>query len=107
FFQAEDGIRDATVTGVQTCALPISTVFVAGAIGLVALTGIWPPRTGVEGTIGGANRYRAQQIKESDVQLADADLQAFIQTDTFQIGRASCRERVWVWTEDVTVDKAM
>src|SRR5215470_14954198 len=24
FFQAEDGIRDATVTGVQTCALPIS-----------------------------------------------------------------------------------
>src|SRR2546430_10834533 len=23
FFQAEDGIRDLTVTGVQTCALPI------------------------------------------------------------------------------------
>src|SRR6266852_6928284 len=27
FFQAEDGIRDATVTGVQTCALPISDFF--------------------------------------------------------------------------------
>src|SRR2546427_3704443 len=27
FFQAEDGIRDLTVTGVQTCALPISAVF--------------------------------------------------------------------------------
>src|SRR6266852_8044509 len=26
FFQAEDGIRDATVTGVQTCALPISVL---------------------------------------------------------------------------------
>src|SRR5690554_7376631 len=26
FFQAEDGIRDADVTGVQTCALPISTI---------------------------------------------------------------------------------
>src|SRR5689334_23967834 len=26
FFQAEDGIRDGTVTGVQTCALPISHV---------------------------------------------------------------------------------
>src|SRR3989442_3883980 len=26
FFQAEDGIRDADVTGVQTCALPIFTV---------------------------------------------------------------------------------
>src|SRR5437867_9914365 len=25
FFQAEDGIRDRTVTGVQTCALPISS----------------------------------------------------------------------------------
>src|SRR3989441_4783540 len=25
FFQAEDGIRDKLVTGVQTCALPIST----------------------------------------------------------------------------------
>src|SRR5688572_32426988 len=24
FFQAEDGIRDLTATGVQTCALPIS-----------------------------------------------------------------------------------
>ena len=24
FFQAEDGIRDKLVTGVQTCALPIS-----------------------------------------------------------------------------------
>ena len=25
FFQAEDGIRDIGVTGVQTCALPIYT----------------------------------------------------------------------------------
>src|SRR5437762_4400120 len=25
FFQAEDGIRDTSVTGVQTCALPICT----------------------------------------------------------------------------------
>src|SRR5208282_563357 len=33
FFQAEDGIRDATVTGVQTCALPISS-------GWPALSGI-------------------------------------------------------------------
>src|SRR5260370_2053575 len=26
FFQAEDGIRDSSVTGVQTCALPISII---------------------------------------------------------------------------------
>src|SRR5207248_3361380 len=30
FFQAEDGIRDRTVTGVQTCALPISPLVVDG-----------------------------------------------------------------------------
>src|SRR5699024_11911294 len=29
FFQAEDGIRDRNVTGVQTCALPISPVLSA------------------------------------------------------------------------------
>src|SRR6266403_1555008 len=29
FFQAEDGIRDLYVTGVQTCALPISAIRVA------------------------------------------------------------------------------
>src|SRR2546430_11090788 len=36
FFQAEDGIRDLTVTGVQTCALPILT-HRAVALGLIAL----------------------------------------------------------------------
>src|SRR5260370_2330469 len=30
FFQAEDGIRDSSVTGVQTCALPISAVCLYG-----------------------------------------------------------------------------
>src|SRR5699024_11580206 len=29
FFQAEDGIRDRNVTGVQTCALPISATAIA------------------------------------------------------------------------------
>src|SRR5215213_10617429 len=38
FFQAEDGIRDWSVTGVQTCALPISPIiggglYVVGRIG--------------------------------------------------------------------------
>src|SRR5256886_10176314 len=32
FFQAEDGIRDLTVTGVQTCALPISELAGAGGV---------------------------------------------------------------------------
>src|SRR2546430_10754682 len=39
FFQAEDGIRDLTVTGVQTCALPIyvELVLVGVPIGADAL----------------------------------------------------------------------
>src|SRR5256884_6235493 len=34
FFQAEDGIRDVAVTGVQTCALPISILAVLLGCGL-------------------------------------------------------------------------
>src|SRR5690348_17433840 len=37
FFQAEDGIRDGRVTGVQTCALPISFLQPIGA----------PPASGI------------------------------------------------------------
>src|SRR2546427_1737684 len=42
FFQAEDGIRDLTVTGVQTCALPICSqaachsFFTVRRVGIVA-----------------------------------------------------------------------
>src|SRR5882762_10698621 len=44
FFQAEDGIRDSSGTGVQTCALPISWRVGALAVGLgsvriIGLTG--------------------------------------------------------------------
>src|SRR5215213_11128896 len=37
FFQAEDGIRDWSVTGVQTCALPISHLQRQGTGPLVAV----------------------------------------------------------------------
>src|SRR5699024_11631686 len=40
-FQAEDGIRDRNVTGVQTCALPIS-----GAVGGAEALVRWVPDTG-------------------------------------------------------------
>src|SRR5690606_39979885 len=42
FFQAEDGIRDFHVTGVQTCALPISA-WTPGRIGKRA-RGLFPDR---------------------------------------------------------------
>src|SRR5256884_2369275 len=46
FFQAEDGIRDVAVTGVQTCALPISLEIVALTLMAVVLpVGIWITRS--------------------------------------------------------------
>src|SRR2546430_5456700 len=37
FFQAEDGIRDLTVTGVQTCALPILLMTILGGATFVGI----------------------------------------------------------------------
>src|SRR5690554_7881989 len=37
FFQAEDGIRDADVTGVQTCALPIFKNGILNRVGILKL----------------------------------------------------------------------
>src|SRR2546430_10259327 len=39
FFQAEDGIRDLTVTGVQTCALPICQSSSGAAV--IKLSAAW------------------------------------------------------------------
>src|SRR5437773_5736554 len=87
FFQAEDGIRDRDVTGVQTCALPIS-----GKSGSAKL-----PRKGVERT-----RERKPGISMKIRLPVLLGFLAFAATapaadaagNDFQIGRASCRERV-------------
>src|SRR5256886_17549222 len=54
FFQAEDGIRDLTVTGVQTCALPILLLAdtITGEHGRLRVGGVFifigfKPNTGV------------------------------------------------------------
>src|SRR3712207_7668872 len=45
FFQAEDGIRDIGVTGVQTCALPISaSVIGVGSVRIHAAGGYGSPQ---------------------------------------------------------------
>src|SRR5689334_23919385 len=48
FFQAEVGIRDGTVTGVQTCALPISVKILEGKDGWFKVQGMYD---GYEGWI--------------------------------------------------------
>src|SRR5207248_4639705 len=40
FFQAEDGIRDRTVTGVQTCALPIWPSFSLTTVSTMPFTSL-------------------------------------------------------------------
>src|SRR3712207_6960840 len=56
FFQAEDGIRDIGVTGVQTCALPISLTWSPGCGTLVLPTSWWPARPATCRPTTGARR---------------------------------------------------
>src|SRR5207248_4978992 len=91
FFQAEDGIRDRTVTGVQTCALPISVV-----------PNPPPPRGGG----GGLGTTGAGVARSRDAEVADPPLEPpplpllpplpALPPAAAEIGRASCRERVEV-----------
>src|SRR5262245_19242734 len=57
-------------------------VLVGAVVAYVALRG-YPPTGNTQGTIGAAQKYQAQQISEKDVHLSDADVQAFLQSDTF------------------------
>src|SRR2546429_981991 len=84
FFQAEDGIRDVAVTGVQTCALPIST----------RRRG----RLRLQRRRGGCRRARQRRppslLGSSHVlELRHGSARAHADP-VFEIGRASCRERV-------------
>src|SRR2546429_2299375 len=86
FFQAEDGIRDVAVTGVQTCALPIlkqlgfQLVFDARSQEFAGrhFVTVAPP----DGT---ANLTLVAPERDSDQHKL---------IGRYKIGRASCRERV-------------
>src|SRR5699024_11235722 len=84
FFQAEDGIRDRNVTGVQTCALPI--LFLSHT-DESAFSGISVDRLFV------INLWIALSILLLVIAFV-IGLVIFIQHR--KIGRASCRERVSV-----------
>src|SRR5699024_11559117 len=91
FFQAEDGIRDRNVTGVQTCALPISEhriyqtfskrPFTQNITLIVHASGVFFAKV--------VNKFfREERIVENCVMLI-----IYVEI-AVQIGRASCRERV-------------
>src|SRR5699024_11944569 len=82
FFQAEDGIRDRNVTGVQTCALPIFIYF---------LFGINRVRTRARLFAGRhlpVMHFISYEHAEREPSTTDA-----LAGEIAQIGRASCRER--------------
>src|SRR5690625_6359431 len=71
FFQAEDGIRDGHVTGVQTCALPISAIRGIGpwTAQMVLLFGYRRPNVLAPGDAG--LRRAAQMLYGENTQLMD------------------------------------
>src|SRR5206468_9862229 len=93
FFQAEDGIRDLIVTGVQTCALPIS----AG----IAVTRLLM-KAGIKDVIlcdthGILVPGREHMNSEKEAMAAITNPEWRKGTLAEEIGRASCRERGQIW----------
>src|SRR5699024_11599943 len=90
FFQAEDGIRDRNVTGVQTCALPIcrgSTQVGWEQANQPLPSGNW------DVVSASALPYDANSACPAEITRAQMDEIR----DAFEIGRASCRERGEGW----------
>src|SRR2546430_11939129 len=87
FFQAEDGIRDLTVTGVQTCALPICIgALERGAGEQVQSVAIAEPPVEVDRIL----ERPAQRLRLPATAVARA---VRPREHRREIGRASCRER--------------
>src|SRR5437762_12336950 len=101
FFQAEDGIRDTSVTGVQTCALPIYG----------RLRGREQPRgVGIRMFCRRGDRFHLVDGfgQSGECSIGDRPTHRHLWSLFPKIGRASCRERVEnVGVELVGIDNAM
>src|SRR5690606_41040223 len=86
FFQAEDGIRDFHVTGVQTCALPISHLNLI--IGNGNASSLIVPFM-ASGTLTRDSADLREATGATDCRLEEGVVLKN------EIGRASCRERGW------------
>src|SRR5256885_4711867 len=86
FFQAEDGIRDYKVTGVQTCALPILEFSATGCV-----HGRRTRRNRSEQT---NPALQLQCPKRSESRKCKTEITRNSGAGRAKIGRASCRERV-------------
>src|SRR5256886_10988462 len=85
FFQAEDGIRDLTVTGVQTCALPIwAHSRAARSVTRLRRTAARAEPTGETAMTTRSKPRAARSVAARTKRASSSGL---------KIGRASCRER--------------
>src|SRR5256714_4824570 len=89
FFQAEDGIRDKLVTGVQTCALPISS----RPLPLDGAAGIAQQSSRRSGRLAAARPAKSARIRAL-ARAASRGPRGAESAPGSEIGRASCRERV-------------
>src|SRR5256885_5634547 len=71
FFQAEDGIRDYKVTGVQTCALPIYLASVHGP-GIPVAAVVGAQRAGAGLVIGGERDRKSTRLNSSHLVISYA-----------------------------------
>src|SRR5205807_6716982 len=93
-FQAEDGIRDYKVTGVQTCALPISSSFLVAAISSLGVLGATCYALFLLSIWFQAREPEPEHITHIQSAARSACLAWLIAASTSgEIGRASCRER--------------
>src|SRR5204862_1775333 len=96
FFQAEDGIRYLYVTGVQTCALPISESGRAGiAIAQIENCQVCPLR-GLPVRAYQSIVWQAALLASIFLLPGPARANAQVRRGG-KIGRASCRERAGRW----------
>src|SRR5207248_3802897 len=106
FFQAEDGIRDRTVTGVQTCALPISDVSLV-LTELAQAAGLdFSIEAGAIQRVPAEFRKVTLLLENARVREALEDIRGVTGLD-YEIGRASCRERVEIAVVEVTAEKIL
>src|SRR5207253_7769962 len=95
FFQAEDGIRDGHVTGVQTCALPILRGL-RGHGGPRSRIGPCPPLTSMPSAEIPGPVFPQPSVPRILLHAAWGGQHARRGAGASpKIGRASCRERVW------------